>query len=613
MQSKSLASILAMAALASGCSASSVGKGGAGAPLPPPPDTSAAAQRAIAEADIIQLVDGRLYTLSKLGEASVVDVSQPGTLALLGQATLPGQPFEMYLRDRWLITMSNGAIGPDGNATTAYLPPDSGGGSVITVVDVSDPQQLAIATSRSVPGEIADSRIVGDILYLATYENPGCYGCGARPRTMVTTFDVAFPYGIKQVEQVTFESPAAAGSNVASGSNRTRSIFVTDQRLYIGGDAAVDPNNAHAAKEGIKEGIIDVLDITDPTGRLGVGARLMVAGAILSRWQLDERDGVLRVISQPEAGRTGSALQPPEVETFRVESALSFTPLGHTTIKLPRPEGLRSVRFDATRAYAITYATPHIPTDPLFVIDLADPQNPRQRGQLSMPGFMFYLEPHGDRLIGLGVDRLDPGGSLNVSLFDVGNADAPRMLARVPFATPRITDDFEILNSEVSEDQDRIQKAFRVFEDGLVVVPFSPLRPYYTQGCGGQDGGVQLVEWKGDTLTRRALLPLPGNPRRAFENGDTMITVSDLNVRSFSLADPNVAHQTADVAIGTCVPLTPDYGYQAGGGVYQGEGGYATACAVAPGHRQGAGRWLITLAAAAMALSLRRRRPQRAE
>jgi MYXO-CTERM domain-containing protein len=266
---------------------------------------------------------------------------------------------------------------------------------------------------------------------------------------------------------------------------------------------------------------------------------------------------------------------------------------------LPMPEGLRTVRFDGPRAYAITYNQ----TDPMFVIDLSDPAAPRQLGALYMPGFMYYLEPHGDRVIGLGIDRTDPNGSLNVSLFDVSNGSAPKMLARVAFATADITEDYLILNGEVSEDQDRIQKAFRVFSDGLVVVPFSTPLPYYQLGssCANAGGGVQLVSWQNDTLTKHALLPLPGNPRRAFEDGTQILTVSDSNVRAFALADLGAAHQTADVTIGTCTtPSEPTVtggnngGYNNGYNAGSESGPLPLACAAA-GARAPNG-WGIALA-----------------
>jgi MYXO-CTERM domain-containing protein len=510
--------------------------------------TSDDASRVIVEADIIQIQSGMLYALSKLGTVSLVDVSVPDRLVLVGQTTLPGQPFEMYLSGSTLIVMSNGGVDTAGNISTAYQAPDSGGGALVLPVDVSDPTQPHALTAHPVAGEIADSRLVGTVLYLATYENAACYGCGPTPRTMVTTFNVATPAAMTEVEQVAFSSNAPDGYNLPWGQNWKRSIFVTDQRLYIAGHADVDPSSFGT----VNEGIVDVLDITDPTGRLGTGARLSVAGAVLSRWQMDEENGIFRVISQQGAGRTGNGLAAPAIDTFTVTSAQTITPLGHAAMQLPSQEGLRTVRFDATRAYAITYNQ----TDPMFVIDLGDPANPRQRGALYMPGFMYYLEPHGDRVIGLGIDRTDPRGSLNVSLFDVTDPDAPTMLSRAAFATAGITEDYEILNSEVSEDQDRIQKAFRVFSDGLVVVPFSGLHPsnYSGSPCADDGGGVQLVSWTGDTLVEHALLPLPGNPRRAFENGSDLVTVSDSNVRTFSLADLDVAHQTADLVIGACSP-----------------------------------------------------------
>jgi hypothetical protein len=510
--------------------------------------TSDDATRAIVEADIIQIQGGLLYALSQSGTVSLVDVSVPDQLALVGQTTLPGEPFEMYLVGTTLIVMSNGGVDTGGNVTTTYATPDSGGGALVLAVDVSVPTLPRQLAAHPVPGEIADSRLVGDVLYLATYENAACYGCGSTPRTMVTTFNVAAPTAMTEVEQVAFQSNAPDGYNLPWGQNWKRSIFVTDQRLYIAGHADIDPNTFGT----VNEGIVDVLDITDPTGRLVTGARLSVAGAVLSRWQMDEENGIFRVISQQGAGRTGNGLAPPAIDTFQVASAQSFTPLGHTTMQLPSQEGLRTVRFDATRAYAITYNQ----TDPMFVIDLSDPANPRQRGALYMPGFMYYLEPHGNRVIGLGIDRTDPKGSLNVSLFDVTDPDAPTMLSRVAFATPGITEDYEILNSEISEDQDRIQKAFHVFSDGLVVVPFGGLHPssYTGSECADDGGGVQLVSWVSDTLVEHALLPLPGHPRRAFENGGDLVTVSDSNVRAFSLANLDIAHQTADLVIGTCIP-----------------------------------------------------------
>jgi hypothetical protein len=73
------------------------------------------------------------------------------------------------------------------------------------------------------------------------------------------------------------------------------------------------------------------------------------------------------------------------------------------------------------------------------------------------------------------------------------------------------------------------------------------------------------MQLSGNTLVKHAVLPVPGNPKRAIELSGELLAVSDSNVRAFSLADLDVVVQTADVTIGTCVmPTIPG---QTGGGI----------------------------------------------
>ena len=539
------------------------------------------AERAVAEADVVQLDGGRLYAMSRSGTLSIIDVSRPGRLTMLGQAYLPGVPFEMYLRGDLLVVMANGAYTVTGeqneppprtdqgetrgsgapassSATAGRWTPDAGAG--VIVIDVKDPGLMQRVATFAVPGEIADSRIVGDILYLATYENASCYGCGARPRTMVTSFDVSSPAAMSQVDHVAFESGAQYGSSWGSAGYK-RSVVATNERLYVGGHGELAPSFG----SGANEGVIDVLDITDPRGKLGRGAHIETTGAILSRWQMDEKDGVLRVISQRGTGYTANGVGSPEVQTFHIWNTRSLQPMGKTSLSLPRQEALKSVRFDGGRAYAITFEQ----TDPLFIIDLSNEAAPKQRGELHMPGWVFHLEPHGDRVLGLGLDRMDPKGHLNVSLFDVADMDKPTMLGRVAFGSTAYTNDQSITAYEMPEDQDRIQKAFRVFEDGLVAVPFSGGSTFGSGAprCEGLGGGIQLIDWSQDSLAKRVLLPVAGNPRRALRNQGELLAVSDSNVTSFDIARRDVALKTADLVIGSCEarPIPTSNGFPTNG------------------------------------------------
>ena len=104
--------------------------------------------------------------------------------------------------------------------------------------------------------------------------------------------------------------------------------------------------------------------------------------------------------------------------------------------KRPAPIGLSgeqvyAVRFLGNRAYVVTFRR----TDPLYVLDLADPLDPKVTGELKTNGYSDYLLPVGPEsaglLLGVGKDANADGRvqGVKVSLFDVSNAAGPKELA----------------------------------------------------------------------------------------------------------------------------------------------------------------------------------------
>ncbi|MDD3190458.1 MAG: beta-propeller domain-containing protein [Candidatus Pacebacteria bacterium] len=89
-------------------------------------------------------------------------------------------------------------------------------------------------------------------------------------------------------------------------------------------------------------------------------------------------------------------------------------------------ETIYSVRFMQDRAYMVTFKT----TDPLFVISLSDPKNPKILGELKVPGYSTYLHPYSEtKLIGLGMETDSRGwvsGGVKLSLFDVSDVENPK-------------------------------------------------------------------------------------------------------------------------------------------------------------------------------------------
>jgi hypothetical protein len=472
-------------------------------------------EREIIEADIIQVQDNRLFALSQYGGLSIIDISQPDNLALEGRYTVKGTPFEMYLQDNLVFAMFTDwgeYVWDEGYDSYQWVST-----SRIEVIDVSNPAAPTQLGEFDLPGYISDSRIVGDVLYAVTFEDGYCYGCGQSPNTTITALNIGTPGAIGIVDQLTYTNP-----DPYSYGWWRRSIHVTEERIYVGGVEWDGQGAGHST--------IQVVDISAPNGILVEGATVEAAGQIESRWQMDELDGVLRVISQPGMWETDA---PPVVQTFTVLSSDDVQPLATMSLTLPMPERLRSVRFDGPKAYAITA----VQEDPLFIIDLADPALPLQRGMLEMPGWVYHMEPRGDRVYALGFDNTNPEGNLAVSLFDVADMDNPTMLQRVGFGGEW---------SSVPEDQDRIHKAFKFVDElGLLLVPYSS---WTSDGAGYECGytyesGIQLIDYTADTLDARGLAEVSGWARRAFVANGKLFSVSDADVRAFDIADRDAPAQ----------------------------------------------------------------------
>ncbi|MBO5935280.1 MAG: beta-propeller domain-containing protein [Clostridia bacterium] len=83
-------------------------------------------------------------------------------------------------------------------------------------------------------------------------------------------------------------------------------------------------------------------------------------------------------------------------------------------------EQMKSARFMGDVLYLVTF----MQTDPLFVVDLSDPENPEIKGELKIPGFSTYLHPAGDGLligVGEGGTMTGTDGTAKISLFDVSD------------------------------------------------------------------------------------------------------------------------------------------------------------------------------------------------
>lgn len=147
-----------------------------------------------------------------------------------------------------------------------------------------------------------------------------------------------------------------------------------------------------------------------------------VPGTVLSQFSLDVRDDVVRVATTFQHTERGTPVTRLTTATVR-DGALVI--LGASEDLAPG-EQLQAARFLGDRAYLVTF----VRIDPLFVVDLADPANPRLLGEVELPGFSQYLHPlDADHLLTIGRAGT-AGGQITapaLRLFDVSDPTSPRL------------------------------------------------------------------------------------------------------------------------------------------------------------------------------------------
>ena len=150
----------------------------------------------------------------------------------------------------------------------------------------------------------------------------------------------------------------------------------------------------------------------------------LVTGELINQFAMSEHRGRLRVATTNWVWPIQSLLTVFEIDEDSLDQVGQLDGLGPT-------ESIYAVRFLGDQAYVVTFRQ----IDPLYVIDLSDPDTPVLAGELKIPGFSSYLHPLGGGLL-LGVGQnADPRTGqplgLQASLFNVSDPASPVRLDQV--------------------------------------------------------------------------------------------------------------------------------------------------------------------------------------
>lgn len=237
-------------------------------------------------------------------------------------------------------------------------------------------------------------------------------------RCFITT-DASEPHAvITSVTAIPLDNPRDHSTTCYSES--AYGVYVSENALYLAQhrpDLAAQRDVTRIHKFALSASDIRYRGSADVTGMVWRGGQ--------ADFRMNEYDGDLRLISTQWDWNSDdfvdhylyilreSATQP----DLEVVSSL---PSDAQPEEIGKPnEALYGVRFLGDVAYAVTFEQ----IDPLYAIDLSDPENPFIAGELEVTGFSDFLHPVSDELL-LGLGRSAENG-LKLELFDVSDIAQP--------------------------------------------------------------------------------------------------------------------------------------------------------------------------------------------
>jgi len=399
------------------------------------------------EADIIKTDGQYIYRLT-CGEVVIIDAER---MEIVSQIQ-PGKDFNsekgyfnasnIYVSGNRLMVMYNKGMLRSGSEWQY----DSFAG--VQVYDITDRTNPVQTGDFAQSGYLNDSRLIGDYVYMVTSygvyseiaeDQPDTYVpllCVNETSAPIAPADVCI---LPEPSASTFAVITSVNIQTGTTFESTEATFGHGSTVYADTEAIVlafstyKTDTVETQEDGQNVIITTGKDQTDlvsyaiDNGSITMTAHGAVPGALLNQFSLDRHNGVLRVVTT--SSTYTNKLYTDGIDRYEYENS---TTNGLYTLDkglniigaldgLAEDERVYSVRFSGDIGYFVTFRQ----VDPLFAVDLSDPENPTLLSALKIPGFSQYMHPYADGLLfGLGMDADENTGRTNglkLSMFDIND------------------------------------------------------------------------------------------------------------------------------------------------------------------------------------------------
>lgn len=420
------------------------------------------------ESDTVKTDGKYIYTISNgmlvIAKAYPVDDAGVASKTDLGEFA----PTQLFLDDDRVLIFGSRIVSRRGDAGDSSaekeIAPDSypysGGVTSVELWDVRDREQPKRVRVSDIEGQFVTARKIKSDVYFVVESSVYNYRDATQPvplfrdqtgkniQTLSATFEpVVGCSTVHYFEPIHAESyltlvsfpmdrdDGAIEKTVVMG--RGENVYASLQNLYV-----AETDYGYQDRVGIIQPLEKVLPgdvLPEPetktvihkfvlqNGKTTYTGNGSAPGTILNQFSMDEHEDAFRIATTKGHVARGGGDATNNVYVFdkdlnRVGALEDLAP----------GEKIYSARFMGDRAYLVTFKK----VDPLFVIDIADPKNPKVLGKLKIPGYSDYLHPYDDtHIIGIGKEAVEAEEGdfawyqgVKIALFDVTDPTNPTQL-----------------------------------------------------------------------------------------------------------------------------------------------------------------------------------------
>jgi uncharacterized secreted protein with C-terminal beta-propeller domain len=411
----------------------------------------------IDEADLVKTDGDYIYSTLGNGKVVITDIRDPHKMKKAAEIKMEEgfYPSQLFLHEQTLIVLgSKYEPYPYDEKADARIMPMMNGMTMLRFYSVENPEKPKFIREVGAEGYLNGARKTGNLLYVVTNVQPNFWimedldGDLLRPYVLdsmegeqpqpIDYKDIAILPGAMEpsysvITAIDLSSPMDNKVVTKGYLGSSEQLYMSKENLYLTStiyETSTSPNATSSSmiwNPGNANSELFKFTLDGTTVKFHSSAKLK--GHLLNQFSMDEHDSHFRVVTTE--GNMWDEKNPSKNHLFILDEKLNVT---GSVEGLAKGERIYSARFMGDKAYMVTFRE----TDPLFVIDVADPAAPKVLGELKIPGFSNYLHPIDENhLIGFGyetVAKKNPTGGepfiltmgMKVSLFDVTDFENPK-------------------------------------------------------------------------------------------------------------------------------------------------------------------------------------------